>query len=489
MEQTAWCTKPPMRILLVVMVALAGCGAVEGKCCVEATDAGTNDAGVSTSHDAGAVELPVTALIQPLTVVEGLTACPSITVSYADGRTASLILDASYTVPVARSVRIDRAGFQISWESPGGHVQTSTNTNCAGAVLGLTPGTESIRLKVTDPAGRSSLIGTALVTVVGLPAGPVASGSLALRGPSTFPSVSEAQLSVGERRQLATSFELQWPPGLPATAGTTPALEFVDLSSSDAATVAIGPGHVISALRPGSATLRAAYRVGSRVVAEAQRIVEVVAPGAPSSIVFGLPLNDDGVLLPDDSRFLQRLDVGACFTTSLWALELVGSKASLRRIDAEASVTVTGTGLEQRGAPLRFCATAPGDGAIVACAGGRCDAFGFVVATRTPTVQLTLPTELRVGAFGVQTICLDLGVTADFGQGPTDVSSSPALRFAEPFVRPSGNPLRVVIDGATGTPLRRAGKTCFTAEVGPEPAGLRVFYGGGQSEAAITLRF
>lgn len=487
-----------MRVSFIVVVALLGCEApvrcgpgtvlVAGQCGVEPVDGGVSDAGES-SHDAGVVELPVTALIDPLTIIEGLTGCPAVTVSYADGRTASLILDPNYTVPVARTLRIDHAGFSLSWESPGAHVQTSTSSTCVGAVLGLTPGTESIRLKVTDPSGRSRVIGTALVTVVGLPSGPVGSGSLSFRGPSTFPSVNEAQLSVGETRRLEASFELPWPAGLPAGAGASPALEFVELSSSDTASLAVGPGLVVSALRPGTATLRASYRVGSRVVAEAQRLVEVVPPAAPSSIVFGLPLNDDGVLLPDSSRFLERLEVGTCFTTSVWGVDVVGSKASLRRLDSTATVSITGTGLEQRGGPLRFCATSAGDGALVACTEGRCDTFGFVVAARSPGVQLTLPAELRVGAFGVQTVCLALSVTADFGEGPRDVTTSAALRFADPFLRPSANPLRVVIDGATGRPLRRDGKTCFTGEVNASPAGVRVFYGGGQSEAAITLRY
>lgn len=456
-------------------------GGHDGGTTLESRDAGA-------SPDAGAVELPTTAIIDPIDVVEGFATCPTVTVGFASGQSVRLILDPTYVVPVARTLRIDHAGFSLVWTSAGGDVRADDLPTCRGAVVGVKSGRSMVSLSVDDGRGTRRMVGTAMVNVHALP--PTAAiDSARVRGPSTFPAIGEVGgLAVGEERPLEVSFTV--PVSGPGQVLAVPGA--FQLTSSDPATLTVN-GMNVRGVRAGNASVLISYVAQGRVLAPLRQTITVIGSQPPADVVFGLPLADDGRVLPEEARLLDRLSIGTCFSTRVWGFQQQGQATALRNLDAQATVTVLGSGLTQtEPGGLRFCATSLGDGAIRACTPGRCWLFGYVVteARASPSIVLTMPRLLKTGAFGRQTVCLDLRVTAVFSDAERrDVTSSAALRFREPFSTPGASRLTVLLDEATGLPQQQQGRTCFEAEVNPglPDHGVRVFYAGGQAEAQITL--
>lgn len=446
------------------------------------------DAGQPT--DAG-VDLPITAIIKPIAVLQGFAACPNVTVAFRDGRSASLILDPSYDIPVANTLRIDRAGFSLEWSSADGRAGTASLPGCKGAVTGLTPGMSTVSLVVKDGQGRSQTIGTAPVEVL-----PFSSGSVRgtrLVSPSTFPSTSESMLGTGERRPIRVELELAFPPSAPSETGALPLPSSLVIESSNPSVVTVdAAGEVLGGVA-GTATLTARYQVAGQALPQGTSTITVSANQALGSIIFGLPRADSGMLLPDASRTLDVLREGECFTTAVYGVVQESSGSFLRTLDQVATITTAGS-LQASGS-MRFCPSSVGEGRVVACHLGTCGVFATVVTNvvSAPSLQATLtPNEFALGGFGLKRVCADLRVTATWGtESPQDVSTSAALRFARPFRTFVANPLSVTMDPATGLPLRQQGKVCFDVDVvaGQPDTAIRIFYAGAQTELTAKVHF
>lgn len=497
-------------VFSVVSCAEVECGAgtrLEGRSCVAAVDGGAGGSsggtatsggagggtataggsGGGTSSDAGVAVLPTTALIDPITVVEGFAACPSVQLGFPDGTNARVILDPGYRVPVGRTLRIAESGLTLSFESTDGSAEGVVVPSCAAAVAGKRAGVGTVRLRVSNAGGQSAELGSAAITVLALPA----TGSLAINTvvPTTFPTASEyGGLAVGEVRALQVTPVIQVP-SMPAQIGVIPTA--VTITSSDPSRLVVEGDRTIRGVAPGDVTLTATWSGGGRTFTSAPFPLKVIDPVAtPLQIVFDLPTGDDGLYFPESVRNLDRLSVGQCFRAAPFALHGSTGVAVLAR-RADLSVQLVGSALASAGAG-RYCAMTAGDAALRACAGGRCDVLGVVVkdSTSPPVLSATVtPAMLHTGRPGPQTICLDLSVKAAWaGAAEVDVSTSPALRFAAPFRISPFDALTVQLDPSTGLPQRMQGKPCFSVDVTGAPTkGFRVFYGGGAVEVPVTI--
>lgn len=487
-------------LFLVLVAACAeptrcgpGTSLVDGLCTISQLDAGADG---GSTLDGGSAELPISATVDAVTVLEGFAACPAITVAWRDGRSAKLLLDPDYAVPVRNAVHLASAGFSVAWQSVDGKTGNAMLPSCQGAITGLAPGRSTAALRVTNAAGASAVIGNVAVEVVSASGITVRPQYLALRGPDTFPSLgrTESALAVGEERSVVVSFDFTLPPGTPAGVVAFPIPDALTVTSSDESILAVRSARV-RGVRAGVATVTAGYRLMGSTTNQTSQAFTVTDEQTPSRIVFGLPLDDGGFFLPDANRTLEQLEVGQCFTTSIWGAIETTSSVALRSLDQVATVSLVGNGLSAPGG-LRFCAVAEGEGAVRACHAGRCGVLATVVVpaqTRAPTVVATVtPDDVRTGAFGQQRLCLAVRVMATWGAAtPVDVSSSPAVRFAAPFNGGPVTPLHARLDAASGLAEREQDKTCFDVEVIPNQpdSGFRVFFAGGQSEVRLKLRF
>jgi hypothetical protein len=480
----------------VMAVAVTGCGAPtcgpgtqleDGQCVAGAKE--PEDAG-AVHGDGGASSLPITAIIRPMTVMQGFAVCPTITMGFADGRSSELVLDPTYGLPALDRVQIDRAGFSVSWSSPDGRTSSAKLPRCQGAVVGQTPGTSMVSLVVSD--GRQSrTIGTAPITIV--PFGGGTTRGVMIESPERTLNITEQGLGAGEARQLLANFELVFPPNVAPTIGTLAVPSALTFESSAPDVVSVSPTGEALAMRAGSSVLTSYYSVAGQRLAATGSTIMVSDSQIATSIIFTLPRSDDGFLLPDVNRRLDFLARDQCVSTSAWALLRGPGGQFLRRLDQTTALSAVDV-LERRGTQ-RFCASALGHGAIRGCGFGLCRIYPTLVTdeTRPPTLQATIaPTEFATGAFGRQRVCADLRVTATWASGAAvDVSDSFALLFGSSFQNPSATPMTALLDDSTGLVQRQQGKVCFEVEIqsGRPDAAFRVFYAGGQAELKAKVHF
>jgi len=495
-------------LVAVVMVVLSGCGAPVT--CGEGTQLDGGQC-VVIGPDAGpppSVELPVTALIKPVRVMEGFAACPEITVGYADGRSGYLLLDPDYRVPVPDAVQLAKAGLTLRWVSAGGLVGTSTLTHCVGAMVGEKPGMGTVSLEVSGPDGATRVVGTVMVEVVALPASGVSLARVdldtadLLLSPTYGPPLnayasSMPSLALGETHGLRVSFDVT---DLSlANVVLLPVPSNLTLTVAEPSTVALMPPGLAKGVGAGVTTISASYSVAGRSLGNAQTSVWVSGSTQTIALSFGPPVADDGLLLPEENRYANTVLVGQCFHFTAVAvtsgLEPGGAsaKAFQREVTAQATWSALGSGLTQTaGQPARFCATSEGEAAVRVCEGGVCANLGIVV--RTPmspfaTLTATVPAQIGVAPMaGLQRVCVDFHVTAQFVSGPREVAQSVALRFAPSF-RSGPSPFYVEYDAVTGTPRFEQGKLCLLVEPYMPGSSLRVFWGNSQAEVSTLVKF
>ncbi len=451
------------------------------------TDGGFRDAGVRGP-------LPTSAAIQPIKVVESFAACPTISLTWADGRTALLALDDRPLLPGTTSPR--REGFALRW-SANGAVTTERLTGCEAALVGLRPGVFQATLELVRST-ESVVVGQVSVEVVSAAVADVRPTGLRLDEPfrvEGFP-VQPPALSPSPLPVVAVGAAAPWKLTFDAAPGTSasviPASTSVAFQLTAPGLITFDPTGTARGLSEGTTTAQATL-IGRTVPRSHSSNVWAALPRQTHQLAFGLGRRDDGTALGRGvDATMNVLALGDCATleaTALVSSILPGTTEEhtfWTDVGTRATYSVTGTGLRAEGPTNRFCGIAVGEAAVVACHQGVCGSLGVLVGDHgNASLSASGPASVQLGGGARPGACVPFTLTARMPDGTTrDVRRSPALRMEVV----NGPPAFVALDPATGLPRWSGTELCLEADPHPAPRQLRFTWGNAQATVTITLR-